>query len=648
MAKDYRNYAPFTSGGDHEYNYPETRGYMTKAIPKWITRNVLNLLPTKAKTMDLLRSMGAIETNLSGWPIMRDIESVFLEGFFKVADLWEDVDNATSQTRAIDLVGMNMPIPTRPEITYEYWKRAYYHYSMFGMRFAFNEWDRKVLGSGFNKYMNDILKQRINSYSMALNRLLWEHSLRGRVNQSNQVIASYLNDAKGYASNASMQDVGSIPYYLNGLGFRIGFATSKTSLSAGNEFPYNDNETGYAHNIAAVTYHDGSYYTPANPLNFTISGTRDQWGMSTGENAPAPQRLVFSSLPFFWFPDAPGTPLFDATAAQNRWWLNPSGANNDVYTIGGVDYLVSESLLKLHRQIVGALVRGYTIEYDTSLTGRGRLRNDYLRSFFGTGSATATQPDHNVFDYGLEKISNYATTAPFLWALPEPFQFSPIIGSFLENYISANTNQAFQHNHWSRMLAVIRATRQPTIISSRHTINNVTTYPVYFGTYGIQTTGNPWAHSGFAGGADTRFTLRPTVLERLHSYMNNNGAEGQKVLACHPNIAIALNLFAMSNIEWTAQNRRTYGPVDFRAEFPRFGDFVIYTDMMIPDGLIYVLVPSEQSLSFAFDTSDFNIKEVPTKNAVQLYMGFFIMRLILSSVHQHGLIWGVKPDTLAS
>jgi hypothetical protein len=112
-------------------------------------------------------------------------------------------------------------------------------------------------------------------------------------------------------------------------------------------------------------------------------------------------------------------------------------------------------------------------------------------------------------------------------------------------------------------------------------------------------------------------------------------------------VAIALNLFAMSNIEWTAMNKRTYGPVDFRAEFPRYGDFVIYTDLMIPDGVVYVIVPSEKSLSFAFDSNDFRIKEVPTKNAIQLYMGFFIMRLLMSSAHQHGMIWGVKPDALS-
>jgi len=643
MSKNYRDYKPFTAGGDHMYNYPETRGYMTKAIPKWITQNVLNLLPTKARTLDLLRSMGAIETGLSGWPIMRELESVFLEGFFKVDDLWEDVDNTGPNTRSVDLVTMGMPLRNKPEITYEYWKRAYYHYSMFGMRFAFNEWDRKVLGSNFNKYMNDILKKRIDSYSMALNRLLWEHHLRGRTNASNQIIASYLNDAKGYASNASMQDVGSIPYYLNGLGFRIGFATNKTNF--GSNFPYGDNMTedlGFLHRIAAVTYHDGSYYTPASPLNYTITGNTSQWGVSGGPN---PTRLVFSSLPFFWFPDAPGTPLFDGN--NNLWYLRPP-ASGDVHNVGGANYLYSESLLKLHRQVVGALIRGYHINYSgTGDPTRNRLRTDYLNSFFGVNASNQTLPQHAIFDYGLGSIENYATTAPFLWGLPEAFQFSPVVGQYLQNFVSNNQDAAFQHNHWSRMLAVIRATRQPTIISARQTVNNTTFYPIYFGEYGIQTTGNPWAHSGFAGGVDTRFSLKPTVLERLHSYMQNNGAEGQKILACHPNVAIALNMYAMSNINWNAMNKRTYGPVDFRAEFPRFGDFVIYTDLMIPDGVIHVIVPSEKSLSFAFDSNDFRIKETPTKNAINLYMGFFIMRLLMSSAHQHGMIWGVKPDAIS-
>jgi hypothetical protein len=299
--------------------------------------------------------------------------------------------------------------------------------------------------------------------------------------------------------------------------------------------------------------------------------------------------------------------------------------------------------------VVGALIRGYQINYsDTSTTAnRARLRNDYLNSFFGVNSFSASLPNSDIFDYGLGTVETYATTAPFLWALPEPFQFSPVVGQYLQNFVSANPDAAFQHNHWSRILAVIRATRQPTIISARQTVGGRTFYPIYFGEYGIQTTGNPWAHSGFENGVDTRFTLKPTVLERLHSYMRNNGAEGQKILACHPNVAIALNLYAMSNIEWTAMNKRTYGPVDFRAEFPRFGDFVIYTDLMIPDGIVYVIVPSEKSLSFAFDSNDFRIKEVPTKNAIHLYMGFFIMRLLMASAHQHGMIWGVKPDSIA-
>jgi hypothetical protein len=643
MPKEYRNYKPFAADGDHMYSYPETRGYLTKAIPKWITQNVLNLLPTKARTLDLLRSMGAIETGLSGWPIMRELESVFLEGFFKVNDLWEDVDNTTS-ARSVDLVTMGMPLQNKPEITYEYWKRAYYHYSMFGMRFAFNEWDRKVLGSNFNKYMNDILKRRIDSYSMALNRLLWEHHLRGRTNASNQIIASYLNDAKGYASNASMQDVGSIPYYLNGLGFRIGFATHKTNFTS--NFPYDNTETGLLHRIAAVTYHDGSYYKSDDPLRYTISGTAAQWGIS-GTSPPDPTRLVFSSLPFFWFPDAPGTPLFNGASDTNLWYLRPP-SSGDVHAAGGANYLYSESLLKLHRQVVGALIRGYHINYSgTGNADRARLRTDYLNSFFGANAYGNTQPLSSIFDYGLGSIETYATTAPFLWSLPEPFQFSPVVGQYLQNFVSTNPDAAFQHNHWSRMLAVIRATRQPTIISARQTVSSVTFYPIYFGDYGIQTTGNPWAHSGFLSGVDTRFSLKPTVLERLHSYMQNNGAEGQKILACHPNVAIALNLYAMSNIEWTATNKRSYGPVDFRAEFPRYGDFVIYTDLMIPDGVIHVIVPSEKSLSFAFDANDFKLKEAATKNAVNLYMGFFIMRLLMSSAHQHGMIWGVKPDTLA-
>jgi hypothetical protein len=181
---DYRGGKPF--GGFQQnadrFNYPETRGIFTKAVPRWIQKNVLDLLPKKAKTVDLLRKLGAVETGLSGWPQMREVKAFFPEGFFKVEDLWQEVHDFGNnpQWKMIDLVGMNQNVRPKPEVTFEYWKRAYYHYSMFGMRFAFNEWDKKVLGAQFNKYMNETLAGRIDSYSMALNRLLWEHSLRSR------------------------------------------------------------------------------------------------------------------------------------------------------------------------------------------------------------------------------------------------------------------------------------------------------------------------------------------------------------------------------------------------------------------------------------------------------------------------------------
>ena len=666
-APNYRGQG-FYGSDDYAYRYPETRGLKHKAVPKWIERNVLNLLPTKAETLKLLRSMGAVETGLSGWPQMRELEAVFLEGFFKVNDLWSDVDNlsGSNATEMIDLVAMGKSTTQRPEITYEYWKRAYYHYSMFGMRFAFNEWDRKVLGSNFNRYMNEVLSKRIDSYSMALNRLLWEHGIRSRtIPGSSALGAVYRDDADGMTANASIQDVGTIPYYLNSPSFRIGFAVSLgggNNLNAAN-FPVAANTANGVTHICAITFHDGSIWNhrsasaPSNPNHvFPVTGGATAAQFGAGATTDANLHVVFSNLPYFWFPDAVGLPLFrydggSNGAPNNRFYLAaPASGDDHSVTIGSqtTNYRWRECHRKLYNQIVGALERGYSVT-GAAQGASNTVPNNYRRFFHGATSNTTDPLDLSVVDFGLETNRHVAWVAPFLWELPGPFQFSPALGDYLQRYINVPTNneKILTHNHWSRILSVIRNTRQPTVISARHRIGTTDLYPIYFGEYGIQTTGNPWAHIGFLNGQDTRFTLKPQVLERLHSYMRNNGATGQKVLACHPNIAIALNIYAMGRIEWTAQNRRTYGPVDFRAEFPRFGDFVIFTDLMIPEGIIYVIVPSERSLSFAFDTQDFNIEEVPTKNAIRLYKGFFIMRLMMSSAHQHGMIWGVKPDTLS-
>jgi hypothetical protein len=645
---DYRGGKPF--GGFQQnadrFNYPETRGIFTKAVPRWIQKNVLDLLPKKAKTVDLLRKLGAVETGLSGWPQMREVKAFFPEGFFKVEDLWQEVhDLGTAQWKMIDLVGMNQNVRPKPEVTYEYWKRAYYHYSMFGMRFAFNEWDKKVLGAQFNKYMNETLAGRIDSYSMALNRLLWEHSLRSRqLPNSTRYGASYRHDAAGFQSSAEIQDVGSIPYYLNGLGFRIGIATNSTNLvETGGALRSGDSNTP-PHRIAAVTLHDGRWAPPTSPDGYPFS-TQVQSGSGSQLGSPegTVTRILWSQTPFFWFPDAPGTPLFKGDSNESSAVVELAKADTATTAVDNIS--IGEGLRKLHYQVIGGLERGYKFAF--GILGDANYSKARL-VFYGTDIPNAERP---VFagTTGIDYDMGYGTALPFLWEMPAPYMFSPAWGAALQAYAGTNPDKALQHNHWSRFLAVIRATKQPLIISKRWDMGGGTIhYPIYFGQYGISTTGNPWAHSAFRGGIDTRFVLTPTVLERLYSYMKENDPNiGQVILACHPNVAIALNIYAMGQIQYFSE-RRSFGPVEFSAEFQRYKNFVIFTDLMIPDGVIYAIVPGENSLTFAFDDDSFQLRKGYLNNAIDFYYGYFIMRLMMSSCHCHGMIWGVRPDTLDS
>jgi hypothetical protein len=646
---DYRGGKPFGGfqQGAEQFHYPETRGIFTKAVPRWIQKNVLDLLPKKAKTVDLLRKLGAVETGLSGWPQMREVKAFFPEGFFKVEDLWQEVHDFGNnpQWKMIDLVGMNQNVRSKPEVTFEYWKRAYYHYSMFGMRFAFNEWDKKVLGAQFNKYMNETLAGRIDSYSMALNRLLWEHSLRSRqLPNSTSYGASYRHDAAGFQSSAEIQDVGSIPYYLNGLGFRIGIATDRNSLvESGGALPQT---AGATFNIAAVTLHDGRWAPPNSTLQqypFATQLDSSAPGSSLGTSVGNVNKILWSQTPFFWFPDAPGTPLFTTATGTPPVSITANAlAGDDTDAIAGIS--IGEGIRKLHYQVIGGLERGYRFKL---ATGSGAAENNARLVFYGATASNATKP---VFagTTGIDYDMGYGTALPFLWEMPAPYMFSPAWGAALEAYVGTNTDKALQHNHWSRFLAVIRATKQPLIISKRWDIGGTIHYPIYFGQYGISTTGNPWAHSAFKSGIDTRFVLTPTVLERLYSYMKENDPNiGQVILACHPNVAIALNIYAMGQITYFTE-RRSFGPVEFGAEFQRYKNFVIFTDLMIPDGVIYAIVPGENSLTFAFDDDSFQLRKGYLNNAIDFYYGYFIMRLMMSSCHCHGMIWGVRPDTLDS
>jgi hypothetical protein len=369
------------------------------------------------------------------------------------------------------------------------------------------------------------------------------------------------------------------------------------------------------------------------------SGSGSQLGSPEGTVT----RILWSQTPFFWFPDAPGTPLFKGDSNESSAVVELAKADTATTAVDNIS--IGEGLRKLHYQVIGGLERGYKFAF--GILGDANYSKARL-VFYGTDIPNAERP---VFagTTGIDYDMGYGTALPFLWEMPAPYMFSPAWGAALQAYAGTNPDKALQHNHWSRFLAVIRATKQPLIISKRWDMGGGTIhYPIYFGQYGISTTGNPWAHSAFRGGIDTRFVLTPTVLERLYSYMKENDPNiGQVILACHPNVAIALNIYAMGQIQYFSE-RRSFGPVEFSAEFQRYKNFVIFTDLMIPDGVIYAIVPGENSLTFAFDDDSFQLRKGYLNNAIDFYYGYFIMRLMMSSCHCHGMIWGVRPDTLDS
>lgn len=579
--------------GDQILQYPEHRGLYNRILPKWIETNVRELLTAKADTLNLLGKFGVVERELSGWPLQMNVKYGFLEGFFKVDDLWEEFDNLNSSTQMFDLVtgtpaeGVNTP--QRPEIEYNMHRRVFYDYAMYGMRFAFNEWDRRRLGRGeFNKYMTEILSSRIDSYGLALNRAMWEHWL-GRPNGYGHTTpkrASYRRDDNTFAAGSS--DLGSIPFYLNGLGFRIAIRNPNNSFTAGLA---NDSDRKP---IFAVTFHDGAMKGKKVPI-----GTSDA--------------LYFSGMPTYWFPDAPGLNIIERSGTNYVTLLDPSNTQ-----------LVNNNSLLIH-QTIGAMHRGYRLANYVQTTG-DTIHDKFWG--FTPGGAEA------VVD-----ISNISALESPVWDLPAPFYFSPS----WKNY-AYDATRIYDHDYWFRHLALVRSTKLPTVYSERTAHGSVQEYPIYFGDNGIQSTGNPWAHADYNGGADTRFTLTAVSLEKVWQYLSQNGVRGPKILACHPNVAIALNVYAMQNIEWRGTNKSSYGPVEFSAEFPRYRDAVVFTDMMIPDGVVYLVVPSEGSIKFYIDDASFSIEKLPTKNAIHLYGGYFLMRLVMVNAQSHALIWGVKPN----
>ncbi len=575
--------------GEQILRYPEHRGLYNRILPLWIETNVRDLLPLKTDTMRLLEKFGSVE-RLFRWPLQMNVKFGFLEGFYKVKDLWADFDNlSAASAQMYDLVTgtpSDIPPPQRPEIEYLFHRRVFYDYAMYGMRFAFNEWDMRRLGPGdFNRYMDEILAQRIESYGMALNKAFWEHWI-GRPGVKP---ASYRRDDNtSYGPGAS--DLGSLPFYINGLGFRIGIRSGDSA------FP--DVGLGNTKNIFAVTYHDGS-----------VSGLK--------VDLTGPDSIYFSGLPTYWFPDAPGLPIINNTGGTLTTLLDPSNPS----------FKDNNSLL-IH-QTVGGMHRGYTLKTYTN-TG---TNHDNFWGFTTGGVPIAARLSNAPGD------SQVNLESP-VWDLVSPFYLSPS----WRTYNGYDTNRIYDHDYWFRHLAVIRNTKLPTVYSERTVHGSATNYPIYFGDNGVNTLGNPWAHPDYQGGVDTRFTLTPQALERVWQYLTQNGVRGPKILACHPNVAIALNVYAMNNIEWRAMNKSTYGPVEFSAEFPRYRDAVIFTDMMIPDGVVYIITPSEGAVKFYIDEKQFRIEKQPTKNAIHLYGGYFLMRLVMVNAQSHAMIWGVKPN----
>lgn len=581
--------------------YPEHRGLYNRIIPRWIEKNVRDLLPTKADTYRMFEKFGSVETGLSGWPVQFNVKYGFLEGFYRVKDLWAEFDNLDSNAiEMYDLVTgtpadpSTYPIPQRPEIEYMMHRRVFYDYAMFGMRFAFNEWDARRLGKGeFNRYMNEILSQRIDSYAMALNRALWEHWIgRPRTNSTPERPASYRRDGNDSFTGGEPQDLGSIPFFINGLGFRIGIRADDPSTSA--VFP--GLAEGETKTVFAVTYHDGS-----------LKGKRV---------AASNQDIYFSGMPVYWFPDTPGLPIIRRSGGQIQTLLDPNL----------VDYRNTNSLL-IH-QTIGNMNRGYRLW--TYQQPANSTNFDLFWGFNANGGEIAVS-------LGTSSSQAIQLESP-VWDVPSPFYFSPSWKTFTH----FDPQRIYDHSYWFRHLAVVRATKMATVYSERRAdLGNE--YPIYFGENGVASTGNPWAHQDYQGGADTRFTLTAQALERVWQYLNQNGSRGPKILACHPNVAIALNVYAMNNIDWQGVNKRSYGPVDFSAEFPRYRDAVVFTDMMIPDGVVYIINPNEGSMKFLFDEQSFRIDKQPTKNAIHLYGGFFLMKLAMLDACSHAIIWGVKP-----
>lgn len=561
------------------YQYPERDGIFNEAVMNFIKDNIDNLLPVKTRTIDLLRKAGCLKTNLGGWPQVFDIEVDVPEGFYRVRDVWADtheIDNTSDTFRYFDTAygtisqqpGNSNWTPRRPDIEHRGSRRIFYDYSFYMFRHAINKFERMRLQNKFNQWVEKNMRGRIDAYFTALNRELWKNGVAPG--------ERYERDNTG--SSGEDQSLGSIPFYINGLGFRIGAYLDSPATVPNTEQTIARSAGWY------LTFHNGVISVPRSERVYNLA---------TGG-------ILFSNNAVFFHPRA-----------------TDSFSNNRFF----------------HHHTIGALDRGYLNDSRSPFSSTNGLLRHGTNLGLDDATVDVQQMGFRAPYWGL--ITAYLLSPQ--WSHASPTGQLSHLSSDLDNSVNIY-----------RQLLLYRENRLPAIIAPVRDEPGIANVPaaMRYPIYKLNETSNPWFNPQFGSNArtDTRAPVSAQIIEPLYYNLsaNHGGVTSPKVFWTRPDIQASMNIKAMTNRTFF-QDRAKFGPVDFGMDVERYKDMVIYSDLIVPEGVAYLGVMDDDTLQFAFDTTQFKPEVIPLPKAVTYYQGFFAMKLMMINPVKWGILWGIKP-----
>lgn len=563
------------------YTYAEGKGVFVRAVARYIRDGTLNLLPVRSPSYDLLKKAGVIKTGLVGWPQQFIIDIGLPEGFFRQGpNPWAYTFNP-SGTGSLSDFKLYDPAASGDLPAVPNIEHAYEQLARYDVA-------RYGMRFAINLY------DRVRLGPAMFNKRLKENMDR-RINtyalQLNRMIwdnrlTAYHADGSNtsYTTNPSFETLGSIPFFFNGLMCRVGILVSGASRAAADTRPTN---LPSGQQIVALTFHDGDFVNTPQPLYL---------GQQGGQH----YSIHWSKSAVFFHPDLIGQTLGNLISTS-------------------VSVPASYGL----RHVIGTHQRG--VQFTT------------VDNFFNhTGDVTGNSPN------------NFLSGA--YWQV-----FTPYLLSDNWSLVDTNPSNEIDPLKPNRILAVYKQTKLPAVASVKQSLQiangfneSYTTYPIYgsVSQSGVTNLQGWYAIAPNGTRIDTRFSVTAQTFEQVYYAMKyNSNGQGPRVLFCRPEIQAALNVYALTNtVLYRELGRGTYSEeLKLGAEWDRYKDAVVFVDINVPDGIVYMGTLNDNVLQFAFDDTNFEVFHVPTPNDVEYFHGRFAMKMMMINPHGWGIIWGVKP-----